>query len=69
VPARIADTAVVLPSDLAADAEDAAAALARFDSYARDRLGSQSPVLGPMSAITTVMRPLPKPDAIVDALV
>lgn len=51
VPARIHDLDVDLPADLAADAEDAAAALARFDSYARIRLGQDSPALGPMSAI------------------
>lgn len=40
-----------LPTDLAADAEDATAALARFDAYARSVLGAGSPTLGPMSSI------------------
>lgn len=40
-----------LPADLAADAEEATAALSRFDSYARSVLGVESPTLGPMSAI------------------
>ena len=51
IPPRIADLVVNLPGDLAADAEEAAAELARFDSHARARLGADSPVLGPMSAI------------------
>lgn len=40
-----------LSADLAADAEEAATALARFDSYAQARLGPDSPSLGPMSSI------------------
>ncbi|CAM3454883.1 Fic family protein [Isoptericola cucumis] len=40
-----------LPTDLAADAEEATAALARFDTYARSVLGADSPTLGPMSSI------------------
>ena len=51
VPARIADLALTLPADLAADAEEAAAALASFDSYARAALGPQSAELGPMSSV------------------
>lgn len=51
VPARIASYSPVLPSDLAADVEEAATALARFDSYAAARLGIDSAALGPMSSI------------------
>jgi Fic family protein len=40
-----------LPADLAADAEEATAALSRFDAYARSALGADSPTLGPMSSI------------------
>ncbi|MBL0886362.1 hypothetical protein HGK34_08770 [Myceligenerans sp. I2] len=40
-----------LPTDLVADAEEATAALARFDTYARSVLGADSPTLGPMSSI------------------
>ncbi|WP_275001985.1 Fic family protein [Promicromonospora iranensis] len=38
-------------ADLAADTEEAAAALSRFDDYARAVLGESSPSLGPMSSI------------------
>jgi Fic family protein len=51
VPAAISGVMIDLPADLAADAEEAAAELARFDEHARARLGSGSPALGPMSAI------------------
>ena len=51
VPAQIADLTIDLPAVLAADAEEAAAELSRFDQHARARLGSGSPALGPMSAI------------------
>lgn len=51
VPARIAHLVFDLPADLAADAEQAAYELARFDTHARSRLGSDNPALGPMSAI------------------
>lgn len=51
VPAQIADLTIDLPAVLAADAEEAAAELSRFDEHARARLGSGSPALGPMSAI------------------
>ncbi|WP_308121770.1 Fic family protein [Actinotalea ferrariae] len=51
MPPRIAAYTPSLPSDLAADVEEASAALARFDSYTRARLGTHSPALGPMSAI------------------
>jgi len=51
VPAKIADLALTLPADLAADVEEAAAALASFDSYARGALGPHSGALGPMSSI------------------
>lgn len=51
VPAVISDLLLDLPAALAADAEEAAFELARFDEHARIRLGSDSPALGPMSAI------------------
>ncbi len=51
VPAPISHLVFDLPADLAADAEEAAAELARFDEHARGRLGGDSPALGPMSAI------------------
>jgi hypothetical protein len=51
VPAKLAQLPIDLPADLAADAEEAAAELTRFDAYARARLGLNSPALGPMSAI------------------
>lgn len=51
VPATIAGLPVRLPADLAADAEEAAFELARFDDHARARLGGGSPTLGPMSTI------------------
>lgn len=47
----IADLDLALPPDLAADAEEATAALARFDLYARSTLGADSPALGPMSSV------------------
>lgn len=51
VPPRIAGYKPSLPSDLAADIEEASAALARFDDHTRARLGAESPALGPMSSI------------------
>ena len=51
VPARIADYQPSLPGDLAADVEEATAALAQFDGYAHRVLGMSSPTLGPMSAV------------------
>lgn len=48
---EIAGLGLPIPAELAADAEDAAAALTRFNTYAGWRLGSRSPSLGPMSAI------------------
>ena len=51
VPATIAQLSVRLSADLAADAEEAAFELARFDAHARARLGGDSPTLGPMSTI------------------
>ncbi len=51
VPPGIAEYTPALPSDLAADVEEASAALARFDAYTRARLGMTSPALGPMSSI------------------
>ena len=54
LPARLAGDAplaLALPGDLAADVADAEQALAAFDAHALARLGSDSPALGPMSAI------------------
>ncbi|WP_036958972.1 Fic family protein [Promicromonospora kroppenstedtii] len=51
VPPLIEDWAPVLAADIAADTEEAAAALGRFDAYARAVLGETSPSLGPMSSI------------------
>jgi len=51
VPARIAGLVLAIPSDLAADSEEAAAALAGFDAFARGALGPQGAALGPMSSI------------------
>lgn len=48
---RIADLEIALPADLAADVEEAAAALAHFNTYAGWRLGPQSPSLGPMTSV------------------
>ncbi|MFJ4230144.1 Fic family protein [Cellulosimicrobium cellulans] len=51
VPVTIADYAPALSPQQSADAEEAAAALARFDSYASAALGPDNPALGPMSSI------------------
>lgn len=51
LPQPLSDLVIDLPADLAADAEEAAADLARFDTHARARLGADNPALGPMSAI------------------
>ncbi|MDR2723189.1 MAG: Fic family protein [Cellulomonadaceae bacterium] len=51
VPPRIADLDTPIPGDLAADIDEATAALTRFDVHAAMRLGESSPVLGPMSSI------------------
>lgn len=51
IPARIADYSPRLSPDLGADVEEAVGALARFDAYARGRLGTDNPTLGPMSTI------------------
>jgi Fic family protein len=51
VPAKIADYCPSISADLAADVEEASAALAKFDTYAQARLGSDNPTLGPMSSI------------------
>lgn len=51
VPALIADLRLDIPSDLAADAEEAVAALAGFDRYAQATLGPGSPVLDPMASV------------------
>lgn len=45
VPARIADLPLSIPSGLAADAEDASAAIARFDAAAEHGLGALTAVL------------------------
>lgn len=47
----IASLSFLVPSDLAADTEEAVARLTEFDSYARLVLGPGSPTLGPMSSI------------------
>lgn len=49
-PALLADLAIEVPADLAADAADAAAELAVLEGHARVRLGSASPAVRPMSA-------------------
>lgn len=51
IPARITDYSPRLSPDLGADVEEAVGALARFDAYARGRLGTDNPTLGPMSTI------------------
>ena len=51
IAAPIADLRLSLPAGLAADVEEAAAALASFDRYAASALGPDSPTLGPMSTI------------------
>lgn len=51
LPARIADLELTLPPALAADIDEATAALSRFDDYARMSLGPASTTLGPMSSI------------------
>lgn len=51
VPAQIAALLLQLPQHDAADIEDATRALVEFDTYARVRLASDSPALGPMAAI------------------
>src|SRR5690606_41235152 len=55
VPPRIATWTPDIPRDLAADIGEAAAALSRFDHYARRVLGETSPSLGPMTTI--LLRP------------
>jgi Fic family protein len=51
VPARLAGYAPALPADLAADVEEAAAALARFDAHVGSALGVDGPTLGPMQSV------------------
>jgi Fic family protein len=51
IPASIARWSPLLPGDLAADVEEAAASLAQFDSHASITLGAGSPTLGPMHSI------------------
>ncbi|GAB2612190.1 Fic family protein [Pseudactinotalea suaedae] len=48
---RIAAIDPRLPGELAADAEEAAAVLARFDAYTIATLGQDAQTLGPMSAV------------------
>ncbi|MEE1295982.1 MAG: Fic family protein [Bifidobacterium sp.] len=51
VPIALADLDVTLAAELAAQVEDATAALARFDSYAYIKLGEQVQSLGPMNTV------------------
>ena len=51
VPPQIADWSPAVPAGLAAESEEAAAALSTFDSHARVVLGQTNPTLGPMSSI------------------
>lgn len=51
VTSPIADQRFELSTQDATDVEEAARALVVFDNYARVRLGADSPILGPMSAI------------------
>lgn len=51
IPARIAELALDVPADLAADIADAETSLLRFDHHARDVLGADAIALGPMSSI------------------
>lgn len=47
----IADLDLSIPGALAADVDEATAAIRDLDGYARDRLGAESAAVGPMSAI------------------
>src|SRR5690625_1441319 len=51
IPPLIADYEPQIPSDLAADLDEASNALAAFDVYTRAVLGAQSTTLGPMRAV------------------
>ena len=51
IPPRMAEYRPLLPADLGADMEDAAASAAAFDSYVAERLGAGQRVIGPMSTI------------------
>lgn len=51
LPSPIAELALPLPADLAADVADAEAALVALDRETAATLGADSPVLGPMGAI------------------
>ena len=51
VPSPIARYRPQFPTELAADLDDATHALITFDSHAAVTLGSESPALGPMSAV------------------
>lgn len=51
VPTRLATLRLIIPASIAAETEEAAAALAQFDSYSETRLGMGNHILGPMSAV------------------
>lgn len=51
IPPRIAEIPVAVPGEIAAEAEEAAVALANFDKDAALRLGADDPALGPMASI------------------
>lgn len=51
LPARLADLELTLPGDLAADVADAESSLSFFDAHSAASLGTDSPALGPMSAV------------------
>ncbi|RRD60878.1 hypothetical protein EII30_04305 [Leucobacter sp. OH1287] len=51
VPAIVSTWNPSLPSDVLTDLEDATRKLVEFDKYAQVRLASDSPSLGPMTAI------------------
>ncbi|MBX3193855.1 MAG: Fic family protein [Microbacteriaceae bacterium] len=51
IPAPIADLGLFIPASLAADVDEATAAIRDLDGYAQQRLGPESAAAGPMSAI------------------
>lgn len=51
VPARLESIGLRIPAEISAEAEEAAAALSRFDAYSQASLGVGDHVLGPMSAV------------------
>lgn len=51
VPAPLSGHRLTLPTELAADIDEATTALIHFDSYAATTLGAESPGLGPMSSV------------------